>query len=63
MHKKQLHEQLFSSVKGCQTRERKCESSLFSLFSPDIVTPISGSGYKIIESGQLNSLMSATCCS
>ena len=60
MHKKQQHKQPFSPVKGCQTRKRKRESSLFS---PDIVTPISGSGYKIIESGQLNSLMLATCCS
>jgi len=60
MHKKQQHKQPFSPVKGCQTRKRKRESSLFS---PDIVTPISESGYKIIESGQLNSLMLATCCS
>ena len=58
MHKKQQHKQAFSPVK-CQTRKRKRESLLLS---PDVVTPINGSGYKIIESKQFQSLISASCC-
>ena len=57
MEKKQGCDVTFSPVK---TRKRKRKSAFLS---PDNITPISGSGYKIIDSSMLQELISASRCS